>query len=141
MLTPTAQFSLYGGLVDAANFDKLSISALHAGPALGLHEVPAGKSGSAFTNDQVALVGLSPVATDQGVNFIWFDTNGHVLGQATGDSRLYNMRPGIQAVAIAPASNVANILASFFVSWIEERSDAAGSYDVLYVDQVQCAVN
>ena len=141
VLAPTAQFSLFSGLVDATNFEQLQISALHPGPVLGLHEVPTGKSGSAFVNDQLVLAGLSPVATDQGINFIWLDTNGHVLGEAIGDSRLYNTRPGIQAVAIAPVSVVANLLATFFVSWIEERSDGTGSYDVLYVDQVQCSAN
>jgi hypothetical protein len=138
---PTAAFTLYAGLVDAVHFDGLQLSTLHQGPTYGLHEVPANKSNSAITSDQLSIVGTSPVSSDQGINFVWMDVNGQVLGQAVGDSRLYNTRPGIQATAIVPVQTIAGVLATFFVGWIEEHTDADGAYDVLYVDQVQCAAN
>lgn len=97
------------------------------------------KSSVAFGSDQLAMAGLSPVASDQGINFVWMDSNARVLGKAVGDTRLYHDRVGIQSTAVAVVQNVAGILASFYVAWIEEPSDAAGVYDVLYVDQVQCA--
>jgi hypothetical protein len=138
---PTAGFTLYAGLVDAVHFDGLQLSMLHQGPTYGIHEVPANKSNSAIAGDQLSIVGTSPISTDNGINFVWMDVTGRVLGQAVGDSRLYNTRPGIQATAIAPVQTIAGVLATFFVGWIEERTDTDGAYDVLYVDQVQCAAN
>jgi hypothetical protein len=139
--TPAVQFSLYSGLVDANSFDQLQTSALNPGPSLTLHDVPANKGTSTFVGDQLVLLGLSPVSNDQGLNFVWVDTSGHVLAEAVGATRLYNQRPGIQAAAIAPANTLAGVLTTFFVAWIEERTDANGNYSVLYVDQVQCSAN
>jgi hypothetical protein len=75
------------------------------------------------------------------LNFVWVDTDGHVLAQAVGDNRLYNDRPGIQAAAIATANTLAGVLTSFFVAWVEEHTDTTGVYDVVYLDQVQCSKN
>ncbi len=136
---PAAQLTFYAGLVPAPAFDGLQLSALTLGPSYGLHEVPVNKSSTSFINDQVVMAGLSPVASDQGINFVWMDSNAHVLGQAVGDTRLYNSRPGIQTTAVAAIQSIPGVLASFYVAWIEEPSDDAGVYDVLYVDQVQCA--
>jgi hypothetical protein len=139
--TPAVQFSLFSGLVDAATFDQVQTSSLTAGPSLTLHDVPANKGTTIFVGDQLVLLGLSPVQNDQGLNFVWVDTNGHVLAEAVGNSRLYNDRPGIQAAAIATANSLAGVLTSFFVAWVEEHTDDAGAYDVVYVDQVQCSQN
>jgi hypothetical protein len=139
--TPSPVFSLFAGLVDGNNFDKLQLSALSPGPSLTLHDVPVGKSTGTFVGDSLVLIGLSPVASDQGLNFVWLDSNAHVLAQVVGDSRLYNNRPGIQAAAIAPINSIAGVLTTFFVAWVEEQNDAAGAYGVLYLDQVQCAAN
>jgi hypothetical protein len=138
---PTAMFTLYSGLVDATSFDQLQYASLTAGPSLMLHEVPANKGTSVFLGDSLVLLGLSPVSSDNGLNFVWVDAHGHLLAKAVGDTRLYNTRPGIQASAIAPVENVASILTTFFVAWIEEQTDGAGPYDLLYLDQVQCAAN
>ena len=137
---PTAQLTFYAGLVEGGRFDALQLSALTQGASFGLHEVPVNKSSVSFTNDQLVMAGLSPVAADQGINFVWMDSNAHVLGQAVGDARLYHDRVGIQTTAVAFIQSVAGILASFYVAWIEEPSDTNGIYDVLYVDQVQCAI-
>jgi hypothetical protein len=139
--SPTPVFSLFAGLVDGSNFDKLQLSALAAGPSLMLHEVPAGKGTSTFVGDSLVLIGLSPVTSDQGLNFVWVDSNGHVLAEAVGPTRLYNNRPGIQAAAIAPVENLAGVLTTFLIAWVEEQSDTAGAYDILYLDEVQCAAN
>jgi hypothetical protein len=139
--TPTVQFSLYAGLVDGNNFDKLQLSALAPGPSLTLHDVPANKGTSTFVGDQLVLLGLSPVAADQGLNFVWIDPTGRVLAEAIGDNRLYNARTGIQTAAIAPVSTLAGVLTTFFVAWVEEQSDAMGSYDIVYLDQLQCSAN
>jgi hypothetical protein len=136
---PTAQLSFYAGLVDATRFDSLQLSALTQGVSYGLHEVPVNKSSVSFTNDQLVMAGLSPVASDQGINFVWMDSHAHVLGQAVGDNRLYNTRVGIQTTAVAFIQSISGILASFYVAWVEEPTDSNGVYDVLYVDQVQCA--
>jgi hypothetical protein len=136
---PTAQLTFYAGLVEGGRFDALQLSALTQGASFGLHEVPVNKSSVSFTNDQLVMAGLSPVAADQGINFVWMDSNAHVLGQAVGDARLYHDRAGIQTTSVAFIQSVAGILASFYVAWIEEPSDTNGIYDVLYVDQVQCA--
>jgi hypothetical protein len=135
---PTAQLTFYAGLVVGGRFDALQLSALTQGASFGLHEVPVNKSSVSFTNDQLVMAGLSPVAADQGINFVWMDSNAHVLGQAVGDARLYHDRVGIQTTAVAFIQS--GILASFYVAWIEEPSDTNGIYDVLYVDQVQCAM-
>jgi hypothetical protein len=139
---PSPVFTLFAGLVDADNFDKVQLGALATGPSLMIHDVPANKGTSAFVGDSLVLLGLSPVASDNGLNFVWVDSSAHVLATAVGDSRLYNSRPGIQAAAITPGNNgIAGVLATFFVAWIEEQNDAAGAYDVLYLDQIQCAAN
>ena len=101
MTTPSAVFSLFAGLVDGNNFDKLQLSALMPGPSLMLHEVPAGKGTFTFVGDSLVLIGLSPITSDQGLNFVWVDSSAHVLAEAVGASRLYNNRPGIQAAAIS----------------------------------------
>jgi hypothetical protein len=139
--TPSPVFSLFAGLVDANNFDKLQLSALAAGPSLTLHDVPANKGSSTFVGDSLVLLGLSPVTSDPGLNFVWVDSTGHVLAEQVGNSRLYNSRPGIQTAAIAPVESLAGVLVTFFVAWVEEQSDAAGTYDILYLDEVQCAAN
>jgi hypothetical protein len=140
--SPTPVFSLFAGLVDANHFDTLSLAALASGPSLMLHDVPANKGASTWVGDSLVLLGLSPVSSDNGLNFVWVDTAAHVLAEAVGDSRLYNMRPGIQASAITPApGGIVNVLESFWVAWIEEQTDATGPYDILYLDQVQCAAN
>ncbi len=136
---PSAQLTFYAGLVPAPAFDGLQLSALTLGPSYGLHEVPVNKSSTSFINDQIVMAGLSPVASDQGINVVWMDSKAHVLGQAVGDTRLYNSRPGIQTTAVAALQSIPGVLASFYVAWIDEPSDDAGVYDVLYVDQVQCA--
>ena len=137
--TPVLQFSLFSGLVDASTFDQVQTSSLTPGPSLTLHNVPANKGTTIFVGDQLVILGLSPVANDQGLNFVWVDPSGHVLAEAVGDNRLYNTRPGIQAAAIATANTFANVLTSFFVAWVEEHTDDAGAYDVVYLDQVQCS--
>jgi hypothetical protein len=139
--TPVVQFSLFSGLVDADTFDQTQTTSLTPGPSLTLHDVPANKGTTIFVGDQLVLLGLSPVQTDQGLNFVWVDTDGHVLAQAVGDNRLYNDRPGIQAAAIATANTLAGVLTSFFVAWVEEHTDTTGVYDVVYLDQVQCSKN
>jgi hypothetical protein len=138
VMVPAPELTFYAGLVDTARFDAVQLSALTQGASFGLHEVPVNKSSVAFAGDELAMAGLSPVASDQGINFVWMDSNARVLGKAVGDTRLYHDRVGIQSTAIAVVQNI-GILASFYVAWIEEPSDAAGIYDVLYVDQVQCA--
>jgi hypothetical protein len=139
--TPSAVFSLFAGLVDGNNFETLQLSALTPGPSLMLHEVPAGKGTFTFVGDSLVLIGLSPITSDQGLNFVWVDSSAHVLAKAVGDSRLYNNRPGIQAAAIQPVNSIAGVLTTFFVAWVEEQNDAAGAFGVLYLDQVQCAAN
>jgi hypothetical protein len=139
--SPTPVFSLFAGLVDGNHFDTLQLSALASGPSLTLHEVPAGKGTSTFVGDSLVLIGLSPVTSDQGLNFVWVDSNAHVLAEAVGPSRLYNSRPGIQAAAIVPVNNITGVLTTFFIAWVEEQNDTAGAYDLLYVDEVQCAAN
>jgi hypothetical protein len=136
-------FSLFTGLVDTNNFDQLSLSALTPGPSLMLHDVPAGKSTSTWVGDSLVLLGMSPVSSDNGLNFIWVDTSARVLAEAIGNSRFYNNRPGIQGSAIAPDTNngIVGVLLSFWVAWTEEQSDTAGTYDILYLDQIQCAAN
>jgi hypothetical protein len=108
---------------------------------LTLHDVPANKGTSTFVGDQLVLLGLSPVAADQGLNFVWIDPTGRVLAEAIGDNRLYNSRTGIQTAAIAPVNTLAGVLTTFFVAWVEEQSDAMGSYDIVYLDQLQCSAN
>jgi hypothetical protein len=143
VLTPTPTFSLFTGLVDSNNFDNLSVSALTPGPSLMLHDVPAGKSTSTWVGDSLVLLGLSPVSSDNGLNFLWVDTSAHVLAEAIGNSRFYNNRPGIQGSAIAQDTNngIVGVLLSFWVAWTEEQSDTAGTYDILYLDEIQCAAN
>ncbi len=135
----TTQLTFYAGLVDEARFDSVQLSSLTQGASLSLHEVPLNKGSTASIGDQIVMAGPSPVASDQGINFVWMDSNARVLGKVTGDTRLYHDHVGIIASTVAPIQSVANVLTSFYVAWIEEPSDDSGLYDVLYVDQVQCA--
>jgi hypothetical protein len=137
--TPTPTFTLYAGLLQATSFDSLQLGTLAQGPSLSVHEVPAGKSGSTYINDTLAVAGTSPIASDQGINFLWVDVQGNVLATAVGDNRLYHDRTGIQASALIASDSIPGALTSFYVAWIEEHTDDAGLYDSVYVDQVQCA--
>ena len=106
-----------------------------------LHEVPAEQGDLRRSSaTQLVLIGLSPITSDQGLNFVWVDFERARAGRGRGSNRgCTTTGRGSRPPRSQPVNSIAGVLTTFFVAWVEEQNDAAGAFGVLYLDQVQCA--
>jgi hypothetical protein len=138
--------SYRAGTVDYANLDKwvsTDLVAVKTYPDATIAPVFPSGSGqdSRWSGDNIMLLGPGLRAADgggsPGLNMLWFDATGAIRSEEDGASALLTDR-GNFTVSAAAAIQIGATSAKWAVTWVETKTDDAGSYDTLLYDELDC---
>jgi hypothetical protein len=127
--------ALFGASLTGSQLTGLAVTSppFDQGLTLTASEVPA--NSFSWLDDEFLAVG--PGFSSDGLNFLWTSATAQPVVLLSGTTRLL---PGHAAVSsnVVGASHVGESLGQFYIDWIEHGTDDAGTYDVLYANQLNC---
>ena len=138
----TALATFRVGSVVGAQLDTFQSTDLPKGTIVNdTSELPINNGSGAWFGDEFAMIGRGSPATHPGLNFFWFDAEGHPRTRASGATALLASEPHrVNFGAIALASRLGTRYVTFNLVWSETLNDpdAGGDYDVMYLNELIC---
>lgn len=138
--------SYRAGTVDYANLDTwvstdlVAVKTYPDGTIAPVFPSGAGED-SRWSGDDMMLLGPGLRAADggdsPGLNMLWFDATGAIRSEEDGPNALLADRSNF-TVSAATAIQVGATSAKWAVTWVETKTDDAGSYDTLFYDELDC---
>jgi hypothetical protein len=132
-------FALRVGSLDVSKANSFGTTDLPVGMTFNsLASLPINGGMAYWQGDQFIMIGTGQGGS--GVNFLWVDSNGNLLGQALPPNNILSTDTNISLMGAAFSSQVViPALASIDVAWSDRLNDAMGMpYDVVYANQLNC---
>jgi len=139
-LTSGIGATLRVGQVPSAKLTTFLATDIPAGLAISNgQDLPVQKGFQGWFGDQFVMVGSGqPIATTGGINFLWYDAQGHLRGNRLGANALLTGHTTIDGMGIALEQALGSLV-TWHLVWSEQVAGADGGlHDVLYYDQVTC---
>ncbi len=122
------------------------VSNSDAGTYARVQNAPVFSGNQVFWGDDIMLLGQGyciaqpdgGCVTTAGLNALWLNASTGMRAQQNGSNRLLTASTGNFFDAFSVPQSVSASSANWYIVWGEHLQDDAGTYDVLYMNILQC---